>query len=182
MVTTVYDAKTGEYSTVVDISVPPEYSPLPLAEVREKKLTELSTACNQAIEDGVDVPLSTGTSRFTLTQTDQGNINRMFNAILMGATEYIYHPNNEGDTGCRVYSASDIVAIYLAMEQMVTGQTTYHNQLKSYILSLTDPQEVQAVAYGQPLTGEYLERYNELISVAQEQQQLVLSKAVGSGS
>ena len=39
-------------------------------------------------------------------------------------------------------------------------------------------EEINAVTYGQELEGEYLQHYDEMLAVAQEQMQLVLSKVV----
>jgi len=49
----------------------------------------------------------------------------------------------------------------------LTMQQTYFNQLKLYIQSLTDisdKETVDAIYYGIPLTGQYLEEYNNIIA------------------
>lgn len=48
----------------------------------------------------------------------------MFNAILLGATAYPYHANNET---CQMYSAQDIVIIYSSLAALKTSQITYFN-------------------------------------------------------
>lgn len=139
------------------------------------KLTELSLACNQAINNGTDVQLYGGlTKHFTYSLEDQSNISNMFNAVAMGASQFPYHSGGEA---CEVYSAQDIVAIYATLSAFTTAQTTYHNMLKQYVTNLENVPEINAVKYGQELTGEYLEKYNEMLSVANEQMQIVLSKA-----
>lgn len=156
--------------------------PRTISEIRSEKLSELSSACNNAIESTHEVILSDGSNMFSFKESpDQGNIKMMFDAVVMGATKYIYHPNNNGDNICRVYSASDIVEIYKTMTETIAHHTTYHNLLKQYVLSLSDKDDVISVRYGQPLTGEYLEKYNELIAVAKEQQDLVLQQVQGGG-
>lgn len=154
--------------------------PRPISEIITDKLTELSAACTQSIESPHEVQLSDGPSVFTFKESpDQGNIKMMFDAVVMGATKYIYHPNNDGDNMCRVYPAADIVEIYKTMTETIAHHTTYHNLLKQYVLSLSDKDDIISVRYGQPLTGEYLEKYNELIAVAKEQQDLVLQQVQG---
>lgn len=143
------------------------------------KLEELSEACNAAIDAGTSVDLPSGSREsFTYTVADQANVSEMFTACLAGATGYIYHANNGP---CKTYPVADIVAIYSTLSMYKTSQLTYHNQLKRYVLTLDDPEVVEAVIYGQELIGTYLERYNTLMAEAQEQMQAVLSK-LGGGS
>lgn len=138
------------------------------------KLSELSSACNAAITAGADVQLSDGsTARFSYSLEDQSNVSEMFNAVLMGATSYPYHANGEN---CRMYSAADITAIYLALSSLKTGQTTYYNQLRQYVQSLETVPKIKAVKYGDALAGEYLETYNTLLTQAQTEMQKILAK------
>lgn len=148
--------------------------PDPVETVRKAKIEELSVACNTTINAGTQVQLSDGsTESFTYGLVDQSNVSEMFNAVLLGATEYPYHAN---DDDCRMYSAQDIVTIYATLSAFKTGQTTYHNQLKRYTKALTAQEEIQAVTYGQELTGEYLESYNTLMAQAKAQLDNVLAK------
>lgn len=145
-----------------------------LSEALLTKLTEISTTCSATINNGTQVQLSGGSSKqFSHTLEDQSNISEMFTAVMVGATEYPYHADGED---CVVYSAQDIIAIYSTLTGFKTAQTTYHNQLKAYVQSLDNAQDVMAVQYGQELTGEYLEKYNQLMAVAQEQMEIILSK------
>lgn len=154
--------------------------PDPVETVRKAKIEELSVACNTTINAGTQVQLSDGsTESFTYGLVDQSNVSEMFNAVLLGATEYPYHAN---DDDCRMYSAQDIVAIYATLSAFKTGQTTYHNQLKRYTKALTTQEEIQAVTYGQELTGEYLESYNTLMAQAKVQLDNVLSKVAQAES
>lgn len=141
---------------------------------KEIKIKEISDACNTAITNGMDIELSNDEIKhFTYSIEDQSNINSMFRAVFMGATKYPYHT---GPDFCEIYSAQDIITIYLSLSSLVTIQTTYHNMLKHYVQSLEKIQDIRNVSYGQQLTGEYLEKYNEMIEVANEQMQIVISK------
>ena len=142
------------------------------------KLEELADACSAAIDAGTAVDLPSGSREtFSYSVADQANVSEMFTACLAGVTGYIYHANNGP---CKTYPVADIVAIYSTLSMYKTSQLTYHNQLKQYVLTL-DPEAAEAVTYGQPLTGTYLEQYNTLMAEAQEQMQAVLSK-LGGGS
>lgn len=148
--------------------------PDPAETAREAKIEELSVACNTIINAGTQVQLSDGsTESFTYGLVDQSNVSEMFNAVLLGATEYPYHAN---DDDCRMYNAQDIVTIYATLSAFKTGQTTYHNQLKRYTKTITSQEEIEAVTYGQELTGEYLEAYNTLMAQAKVQLDNVLAK------
>lgn len=154
--------------------------PDPAISARESKITELSTACNAAINAGTDVQLSDGTTEsFTYSLEDQANISEMFTAVMAGATQYPYHENGGN---CRIYSAADIIAIYSTLSGLKTGQITYNNQLKQYVNTLDDVEVINAVTYGQELTGEYLTTYQDILTEAQTQLQNVLSKIVQAAS
>lgn len=148
--------------------------PDPVIQAKEAKLNELSDICNSMIDTGLDVQLSdNSTKHFTYTLADQANVSEMFTAVMAGATEYPYHADGES---CMMYSAGDIITIYSTLSSMKTGQITYQNQLKQYVKTLNTVEDIEAVTYGQELTGEYLEAYTTLIAQAKEQLQTVLSK------
>lgn len=149
-----------------------------LETVRAAKIAEMSAACNAAINAGTTVQMPDGTQEaFTYSTADQANVSEMFMACLMGAESYPYHANDEP---CQSYTAAEIMAIYGTLSMYKTGQLTYHNQLKQYIGTLETVQEVQAVTYGQELTGEYLVAYGTLMQEAQAQMQAVISKVGGA--
>ena len=144
------------------------------------KLAELSEVCGAAINAGAAVTLPDGTEeQFTYSTADQANISEMFTACLMGAQSYPYHANDEA---CKTYTAAQIMAIYGTLSMYKTGQLTYHNQLKQYVKTLDDMEDVLAVVYGQPLTGDYLTAYNTLMQEAQAQMQAVISKVGGENA
>lgn len=155
-----------------------QWTPPPLTEeelksLRDAKNAELSTTCQQVIYTGLDIQFSSGvTEHFNYNELDQLNIKEMFDAVRMGAAMYPYQSE---DGSCRVYTAEEIITIYQTLAGNKTGNITYYHQLKEYVNSLTTLEEIDAVVYGQELTGEYLEHYNEMIAIAQEQMTTVLS-------
>lgn len=156
-----------------------EYQPAALDALRVAKMEELSAACNASIDAGTSVTMPDGSQAdFTYSTADQANVSEMFLACMMGATSYPYHAN---DDNCKIYTAAEIMAIYGTLSMYKTGQITYHNQLKQYVKSLTSPAEVEAVVYGQPLTGDYLTTYNDLMATATMQMQELISK-IGDGA
>ena len=151
-----------------------------LPSARAAKETELSNACNAAIVSGLDIQLPGGTTEhFDYSERDQINMKEMFDAVLMGATMYPYQSE---DGSCRTYTAEEIIAIYPALAGNKTAQLTYYHQLKDYIGTLDTVEEIDAVTYGQPLTGAYLEHYTEMVAVAAEQMQTVVARITSAMS
>lgn len=153
-----------------------EKAPEPtLEQLKQEKITELSATCEQTIYNGLELELSAGTEYFEYKDKDQTNIKAMFDAVVLGAEKYPYQSE---DGNCRVYTAQDIITLYTSLEGLRTAQLTYYHQLKDLVNTLESVEEINAVTYGQELEGEYLQHYNEMLAVAQEQMQLVLSKVV----
>lgn len=144
-----------------------------LSVVMSAKLSEISNACNAVIMNGVDIKFGEETVHFNLSIEDQSNINNLFRVVELGGTEFPY----QADGGvCRIYTAAEIAAIYIAAQTLITTQTTYHNELKQYVQTLTDVEEVSAVQYGMTLPEPYLTEMNEKLSVAQQQMQAIVGR------
>lgn len=149
-------------------------------QIYNNKISELSNACNGFITKGLAITLTNGeTKEFSYSIEDQSNISEMFNAILLGATSYPYHANNEP---CQMYSAQDIAIIYFSLSQLKTSQITYFNQLKQYLGTLKSISDIKKVTYGQMLEAEYLENYNSLVEQAKEQMITIIQKVNPNGS
>lgn len=144
-----------------------------LSVVMSAKLSEISNACNAVIVNGVDIKFGEEMVHFNLSIEDQSNINNLFRVVELGGTEFPY----QADGGvCRIYTAAEIAAIYIAAQTLITTQTTYHNELKQYVQTLTDVEEVSAVQYGMTLPEPYLTEMNEKLSVAQQQMQAIVGR------
>ena len=144
-----------------------------LSVVMSAKLSEISNACNAVIVNGVDIKFGEETVHFNLSIEDQSNINNLFRVVELGGTEFPY----QADGGvCRIYTAAEIAAICIAAQTLITTQTTYHNELKQYVQTLTDVEEVSAVQYGMTLPEPYLTEMNEKLSVAQQQMQAIVGR------
>lgn len=150
----------------------------PLVQAKSEKCAELSNLCESAINAGTSVKLPDGKEKdFSYSTADQANVSEMFLACMMGAESYPYHANGEG---CMTYTAAEIISIYGTLSMYKTIQITYQNQLKQYVNSLETVDDVNAVQYGQELSGDYLTTYNTLITEAQTQMQAVLAKVTGN--
>ncbi len=144
-----------------------------LSVVMSAKLSEISNACNAVIVNGVDIKFGEENVHFNLSIEDQSNINNLFCVVELGGTEFPY----QADGGvCRIYTAAEIAAIYIAAQTLITTQTTYHNELKQYVQTLTSAEEVSAIQYGMTLPEPYLTEMNEKLAVAQQQMQAIVGR------
>ena len=151
-----------------------------LDEAQSEKISQLSAVCNALIVAGADIRLADGsTQHFDYSTEDQLNISNMFSAVVLGASCYPYQPANGS---CAVYQAADIVTIYTTLAGQKTAQLTYYHQLKDYVQTLETAAAADAVVYGQPLTGAWLEHYNATIQTAQQQMQAVLARLAGGSN
>lgn len=155
-----------------------------------QKVNEFSKICQQTIENGADIVFDEAdaentTEHFDFTTEDQANINSMFNAVLLGATEYPYH--SKGNL-CKVYTKEQISKIYITMQATVTGQISYYNAMKNFLETefagkRDEESEAQfrGIQYGDPLTGVYLENYNAMMQVANTQVQAIVTSLSAEG-
>jgi hypothetical protein len=144
-----------------------------LSVVMSAKLSEISNACNAVIVNGVDIKFGEENVHFNLSIEDQSNINNLFRVVELGGTEFPY----QADGGvCRIYTAAEIADIYIAAQTLITTQTTYHNELKQYVQTLTSAEEVSAIQYGMTLPEPYLTEMNEKLAVAQQQMQAIVGR------
>lgn len=150
-----------------------------LSFIMAAKLAEISNMCNAVIVAGVDIELGEESVHLNLSIEDQSNINNLFRVVELGGSEFPY----QSDGGvCRVYSANEIVQIYIAAQTLITTQTTYHNELKQYVQSLDNAEAISSVEYGMTLPEPYLTEMNEKLAVAQQQMQAILTNMAQAAS
>lgn len=150
-----------------------------LSFIMAAKLAEISNMCNAVIVAGVDIELGEESVHFNLSIEDQSNINNLFRVVELGGSEFPY----QSDGGvCRVYSANEIVQIYIAAQTLITTQTTYHNELKQYVQSLDNAEAISSVEYGMTLPEPYLTEMNEKLAIAQQQMQAILTNMAQAAS
>ena len=127
-----------------------------LQKVRADKIAVLSSICRENIEKGVEY----NNERFSYKIEDQSNLKESCNYAMTTGLEAPYHA--DGCT-CKLYPKEDLFAIYQMQTTNLTHNETYFNQLKMYINSLTDVNEIEDIYYGLELTGEYLDNYNMIM-------------------
>jgi hypothetical protein len=137
-----------------------EKKKLVLKFTKNNKIFEMSNACEAAIENGVEV----NGKHYSYTAQDQSNMLNAMNLAKETGMEVPYHADGES---CGLYNYDAISAIYIQETMNLTTNQTYFNQLKLYILSISDvdkTDDIAAIKYGDKLTGEYLDKYNEIMN------------------
>lgn len=145
--------------------------------IRSAKISEISSACNAVIVAGIDIEFNDESVHFNLSIEDQSNIANLFRVVELGGTEFPY----QADGGvCRIYSASEIAQIYIAAQTLITTQTTYHNALKAYVMSLDDIDAIASVQYGMELPELYSSEVADKLNVAQTQMNAIVARLNGN--
>ena len=142
--------------------------------LRAEKLREVSDACEAAITSGIDVLFGDGRKEhFSLEVPDQSNIDGVFNAVVLGATAYPYHADGEQ---CKLYSASDIVKLYVAKQSYITQQTTYNNALRQWVRRETSLEVLKGISYGVELPDDLKAEVADILQQAKEQVEAIVKK------
>lgn len=156
----------------------PEVQLATIEELRSQKVDMANRTCEATIYAGIDAELSGGTQHFALTPNDQTNIDSMFTAVTLGATQYPYHADG---AQCAMYSAADILALYVAYKSFVTYQTTYCNFLKIWINREEDRATLENITYGAELPEDLAAEMQTILAAAQTQIEAVASKLIQAG-
>lgn len=146
--------------------VPPEPT---LEEIKSKKITELSEICNFNIVHGVYMEIDGEQKLFSYKTEDQSNL---LNALQIAIATQMSMPYHADGENCRLFTPEEITTLYVNEMTNLTHHQTYTNQMKMYINSLENKEDVEAVYYGVELTGKYLDTYNMIM----EQSKLVVQK------
>lgn len=166
------EATEEEYNNSFDNPISSFSDEYILQSIRQEKIQQMSEECSKIIQKGVQY----NGKIYSLTPNDQINIDSMFNAVLAGAKEYPYHADGES---CYNMKAEDILNLYVLYKKTVTYYTTYYNQLKMYIDTLTDKKDVEKVFFGQELTGVFQEQLEDMMASADVQMQNIIAKLKG---
>lgn len=140
-----------------------------LEEVKTQKIEEISKTCNQNIIHGVYMEIDGEQKLFSYKTEDQSNL---LNAVQLAIATQMSMPYHADGCTCRLFTPEEITTLYIKEMTNLTHHQTYTNQLKLYINTLETKEEVNAVLYGDELTGEYLDTYNMIM----EQSKLVVQK------
>ena len=129
----------------------PEDPDITLEFVRNSKLSEMSRACRETIESGIEIMIRGETKHFSLTTQDQLNL---MSLSVMAQTQSLipYHADGEETD---FYTSEEINQIVEAANALKIRHTTYYNALKTYINALETIEEISAITYGVEIPDEY---------------------------
>lgn len=164
MFTTIYrnDTTTAEYngyqlSNDGSIYVEPEpiqpYEPT-LEELKESKISEMKTAEEQVLSNGIDVTISTGTEHFPLGDKDMLYLLGLQSMVASGQENIPWHNGDESEP-CKFYSNSDMAKIQQTAMEFVVYHETRLRDLTRFINSLTDKDSVESITYDTTIPSEY---------------------------
>lgn len=133
----------------------------PSQEAVSKKYTEVSAACQQAIYNGFDAEVETGTEHFSLKDEDQINLQTANEAIKSGAMGYPYH--SDGNL-CRLFKADEITTLANAAVQHKLYHTTYCNHLMRWIDRVETVDELNQIYYGADLPDDLKKNMEQVMA------------------
>lgn len=123
-----------------------EYVPT-LEEIRETKIKEFNTLCNQTIEAGQDITLSDGTvMHFDYTQYNQMNMSDGANMALSTKESVPYYDSNNN---CYLFKAIDMVTIYATCKGYVTYMLTLDHHLEAMIRRMENKEDIAALTFSE---------------------------------
>ena len=118
-----------------------------LEEVREEKINEFNTICNQTIEAGQDITLSDGTvMHFDYTQYSQMNMSDGANMALSTKESVPYYDSNNN---CYLFKAIDMVTIYATCKGYVTYMLTLDHHLEAMIRRMENKEDIAALTFSE---------------------------------
>lgn len=126
-----------------------------LEDVKKAKIEYLDSSCENTIYAGTDVTLSDGSiEHFTLDAKDQLDLSGIGLQLLQGAEQIAWHKDDETES-CKFYSAADGTTIIQTLTMFRTYHITYFRDLRIYVNSLSDADDVNAIEYGSVIPDEY---------------------------
>lgn len=153
--TTLYKEENGFIlSSDGSVYVEPEPEPEPepyeptLEDSQEAKVNEMNMVQQGIIAAGVDVVLTDGTTEhFTLEDHDQTSLVGLQSQVAAGEENIPWHTSDERQH-CKFYSNADMRKITTTAMNYVTWHVTYFRDLRIYIRSLTEKEDVEKITYG----------------------------------
>lgn len=140
-----------------------------LASAKAGRDQQITSACESAIYNGIDVTTEYGDEHFTLSESDKIMLLGINVMVQAGATSYPYHSMNS-TTGtnniCRVYSDADIAKIAVATFSHVTFHESYANMLIQWLNRETDPEVVYGIEYGAVLPQDLMDYLAMILAAA----------------
>lgn len=88
----------------------------------------------------MDIEVNGETGHFSYDYEDQVNIKELFDLSVQTNVPMFYHADEES---CKAYTTEELITIYIALSTNKFHHITYYNQLKMYIESLDNIDDVK---------------------------------------
>lgn len=135
-----FEVVVDEENNVVDVVK----TEVPIENVRQKKITELSYECENTITNGFDL----NGCHYSLRISDQMNLNRLFTCLQQDNDTVFYHADGEV---LREYTKDEFTEIYSTANDFISYHTSYFNLLKKTINKMSISSEIEKCYYGMEL-------------------------------
>lgn len=146
-----------------------DFDAMTMEEYKQYLLDDISAKGEAEIFAGTGVTLSDGTSKvFTYNLKDQ--LNLTVAAITSDKLDdlSLLMPYHEHEKPCTLYSARDILIIYMTLRMMAVEVQTRVNMLKNYIRTINDKETLMTITYSTPLPTEYKAQYDAIMTASME--------------
>lgn len=125
-----------------------------LDRVRQAKIAMLSNICHEVIVNGFDY--SDG-HHYSLDENDQNSLNSLSVKASQGLTTIWHYDGGE----CQPYTPEEMTALTRYAFQYITYHQVYFNQLRAYVNSIDNLDNLKVITYGIALPDTYAEKLNE---------------------
>lgn len=149
-------------------------------ELKEYKLSEVSADCEADVCAGETVELPNGDrKKFQYKYLDQINLNQLMMFALTNP-EISLFPYHSSKNSCEFYDRASMLAITTTLTIRKIRLTTYCNQLKMYIRSLENLEDLKGIYYGMELPQEYQDVITEIVSGTIEEMGKIINEISGT--
>lgn len=145
------EVKEDETYTVISTYIAP---PEDVVIVRDRKIKEMNDAQQKAIAEGFDIEIDGVVEHFTMTANDQTSMLGLMSMVQSGMELIPWH-TSDNDEHCKYYTNEQMKAIVGKAMEVLTLNITYFRDLRIYINSLKDNDEINAIEYGILIPDKY---------------------------
>ena len=145
------EVEKDEIYTVVSTYVAP---PEDIVVVRDRKIKEMNEEQQKVITEGFDIEIDGITEHFTMTANDQTSMLGLMSMVQSGMKLIPWH-TSDNDEHCKYYTNEQMKAIVGKAMEFLTFNITYFRDLRIYINSIEDNDEINAIEYGILIPDKY---------------------------
>lgn len=145
------EVEEDEIYTVVFTYVTP---PDDIVAVRDRKIKEMNDAQQKVIAEGFDIEIDGVAEHFTMTTNDQTSMLGLMSMVQSGMELIPWHTSDNNEH-CKYYTNEQMKAIVGKAMEFLTLNITYFRDLRIYINSLENNDEINAIEYGILIPDKY---------------------------